>query len=112
LFTFSGFGNINLETVIAAVALISTAVAWLVDRYILRRKRLVYRVQVDAQIGVFPGEDKTQRMVDVEVRHQGVVVEDPSMSCSGWTTPAAWTSTRTTCTRGCRSHFRTARSSA
>lgn len=79
MFTFSGFGNINLETVIAAIALVSTAAAWLVDRYILRRKRLVYRVQVDAQIGVYPGVDKTQRMVDVEVRHQGVVVADPSI---------------------------------
>ncbi len=71
--------DINLETVIAAIALIGTVVAWLVDRYILRRKRLVYRVQVDAPIGVFPGEDKTQRMVDVEVRHQGAVVPDPSI---------------------------------
>ncbi|MEU4194416.1 substrate-binding domain-containing protein [Kribbella sp. NPDC026611] len=79
LFSFSNFGNINLETVIAAIALIGTAIAWLVDRYILRRKRLVYRVQVDARIGVYPGEEKTQRMVDVEVRHQGVVVEDPSI---------------------------------
>ncbi|MGY4766036.1 PstS family phosphate ABC transporter substrate-binding protein [Kribbella sp. CWNU-51] len=79
MFDFSGFGSINLETVIAAIALVSTAAAWLVDRYILRRKRLVYRVQVDAQIGVFPGEDKTQRMVDVEVRHQGAVVQDPSI---------------------------------
>jgi hypothetical protein len=79
LFDFSGFGNINLETVIAAIALIGTAVAWLLDRYVLRRKRLVYRVQVDAQIGVYPSQDKTQRMVDVEVRHQGAVVEDPSI---------------------------------
>ncbi|MEV6288537.1 substrate-binding domain-containing protein [Kribbella sp. NPDC051770] len=72
---FSGLGDINLETVIAAVALISTAVAWLVDRYFLRRKRLVYRVQVDAPIGVFP----SSHMVDVEVRHQGDVVEEPSV---------------------------------
>ena len=79
LFDFSGFGSINLETVIAAIALIGTAVAWLLDRYVLRRKRLVYRVQVDAQMGVYPSQDKTQRMVDVEVRHQGAVVEDPSI---------------------------------
>ena len=76
---FSGLGDINLETVLAAIALVSTAIAWLVDRYVLRRKRLVYRVQVDARIGVYPGTDKTHRMVDVEVRHQGVVVEDPSI---------------------------------
>jgi len=72
---FSGLGDINLETVIAAVALIGTVVVWLVDRYFLRRKRLVYRVQVDAPIGVFP----SSHMVDVEVRHQGDVVPDPSI---------------------------------
>ncbi|MGC4941393.1 substrate-binding domain-containing protein [Kribbella sp. DT2] len=72
---FSGLGDINLETVIAAIALISTAIAWTVDRYFLRRKRLVYRVQVDAPIGVFP----SSHMVDVEVRHQGDVVEEPSV---------------------------------
>ncbi|GAA1673719.1 substrate-binding domain-containing protein [Kribbella yunnanensis] len=79
MFDFSGFASVNLETVIAAVALIGTAIAWLVDRYVLRRKRLVYRVQVDARIGVYPRADQTQRMVDVEVRHQGSVVTDPSI---------------------------------
>lgn len=72
---FSGLGDINLETVIAAVALIGTVIVWLVDRYFLRRKRLVYRVQVDAPIGVFP----SSHMVDVEVRYQGAVVPDPSI---------------------------------
>ena len=76
---FSGLGDINLETIIAAIALIASVVAWLIDRYILRRKRLVYRVQVDAPMGVYPSADKTQRMVDVEVRHQGAVVENPSI---------------------------------
>lgn len=59
---FSGLGDINLETVIAAIALIGTVIVWLVDRYFLRRKRLVYWVQVDAPIGVFP----SSHMVDVE----------------------------------------------
>jgi ABC-type phosphate transport system substrate-binding protein len=72
---FSGLGDINLETVIAAIALIGTVIVWLVDRYFLRRKRLVYRVQVDAPIGVFP----SSHMVDVEVRYQGSVVPDPSI---------------------------------
>ncbi|WP_158294125.1 hypothetical protein [Kribbella sp. VKM Ac-2568] len=72
---FSGLGDINLETVIAAIALIGTVIVWLVDRYFLRRKRLVYRVQVDAPIGVFP----SSHMVDVEVRYQGAVVPDPSI---------------------------------
>jgi phosphate transport system substrate-binding protein len=72
---FSGLGDISLETVISAVALIGTMVVWLVDRYFLRRKRLVYRVQVDAPIGVFP----SSHMVDVEVRYQGAVVPDPSI---------------------------------
>jgi ABC-type phosphate transport system substrate-binding protein len=72
---FSGLGDISLETVISAVALIGTIVVWLVDRYFLRRKRLVYRVQVDAPIGVFP----SSHMVDVEVRYQGAVVPDPSI---------------------------------
>ena len=71
----SGLGDINLETVIAAIALIGTVVVWLADRYFLRRKRLVYRVQVDAPIGVFP----SSHMVDVEVRYQGAVVPDPSI---------------------------------
>ncbi|WP_433002269.1 PstS family phosphate ABC transporter substrate-binding protein [Kribbella sp. CA-294648] len=71
----SGLGEINLETVIAATALVGTVVVWLVDRYFLRRKRLVYRVQVDAPIGVFP----SSHMVDVEVRYQGAVVPDPSI---------------------------------
>ena len=38
---FTGLGDINLETIIAAIALIASVVAWLIDRYILRRKRLV-----------------------------------------------------------------------
>ena len=41
MFDFSGFGNINLETVIAAVTLVGTSVIWLLDRYLWRRKRLV-----------------------------------------------------------------------
>jgi ABC-type phosphate transport system substrate-binding protein len=72
---FSGIGNLNLETVISAIALIGTVIVWLVDRYFLRRKRLVYRIQVDAPIGVFP----SSHMVDVEVRYQGAVVPDPSI---------------------------------
>ncbi|TDO33235.1 ABC-type phosphate transport system substrate-binding protein [Kribbella sp. VKM Ac-2527] len=77
---FSGLGDINLETVIAAVALIGTAIAWLVDRYFLRRKRLVYRVQVDAPIGVnSPMAQDDSPMVDVEFRHKGSVIEEPSV---------------------------------
>jgi phosphate transport system substrate-binding protein len=79
LFDFSGFGSINIETVIAAITLIGTCVIWLLDRYVWRRKRLVYRVQVDAQIGMHPKQDRAREMVDVEVVHQGTVVEDPSI---------------------------------
>lgn len=79
MFDFSGFGNINLETVIAAVTLIGTAVIWLLDRYLWRRKRLVYRVQVDAQIGVHPKQNHAKQMVDIEVVHQAAVVPDPSI---------------------------------
>jgi ABC-type phosphate transport system substrate-binding protein len=75
LVDFSGLGDINLETVIALITLIGTVIAWVLDRYLLRRKRLVYRVQVDAPIGVFP----SSHMVDVEVRYQGAVVPDPSI---------------------------------
>ncbi|MEV5961224.1 substrate-binding domain-containing protein [Kribbella sp. NPDC051952] len=78
MFDFSGFGDINLETVIAAVTLIGTSVIWLLDRYLWRRKRLVYRVQVDAQIGV-ANQDHARHLVDVEVMHQGAVVQDPSI---------------------------------
>jgi ABC-type phosphate transport system substrate-binding protein len=75
LVDLSGLGDINLETVIALITLIGTVIAWVLDRYLLRRKRLVYRVQVDAPIGVFP----SSHMVDVEVRYQGAVVPDPSI---------------------------------
>ena len=78
MFDFSGFGNINLETVIAAVTLFGTSIVWLLDRYLWRRKRLVYRVQVDAQIGVHP-KNQAKEMVDVEVVHQKTVVQDPSI---------------------------------
>ncbi|MGW7687090.1 PstS family phosphate ABC transporter substrate-binding protein [Kribbella sp. NPDC054772] len=79
MFDFSGFGSINIETVIAAVTLIGTAIVWLLDRYLWRRKRLVYRVQVDAQIGVHPRQNRAREMVDIEVVHQGTVVQDPSI---------------------------------
>ncbi|MFG1625832.1 PstS family phosphate ABC transporter substrate-binding protein [Kribbella sp. NPDC049227] len=79
MFDFSGFGSINIETVIAAVTLFGTSIVWLLDRYLLRRKRLVYRVQVDAQIGVHPKQNRAREMVDVEVVHQGTVVQDPSI---------------------------------
>ncbi|TDW22320.1 ABC-type phosphate transport system substrate-binding protein [Kribbella kalugense] len=79
MFDFSGFGSINIETVIAAVTLIGTAIIWLLDRYVWRRKRLVYRVQVDAQIGVHPRQNRAKEMVDIEVVHQGKAVHDPSI---------------------------------
>ncbi|WP_157997229.1 PstS family phosphate ABC transporter substrate-binding protein [Kribbella rubisoli] len=79
LFDFSGFGSINIETVIALVTLIGTAIVWLLDRYVWRRKRLVYRVQVDAQIGVHPRQNRAKEMVDIEVVHQGKAVHDPSI---------------------------------
>ncbi|MBP2352812.1 hypothetical protein JOF29_003895 [Kribbella aluminosa] len=54
LLDFSGLGNIDLGTVIALVSPTGTSIVWLLDRYVWRRKRLVYRVQVDARIGVHP----------------------------------------------------------
>ncbi|HZX06693.1 PstS family phosphate ABC transporter substrate-binding protein [Kribbella sp.] len=79
MFDFSGLGNIDLGTVIALVSLVGTSIVWLLDRYVWRRKRLVYRVQVDAQIGVHPRQGQARDLVDVEVRHQNEVVEDPSI---------------------------------
>ncbi|WP_350276097.1 substrate-binding domain-containing protein [Kribbella sp. HUAS MG21] len=76
---FSELGNIDLGTVIALVSLIGTSIVWLLDRYLWRRKRLVYRVQVDAQIGVHPRQTRAREMVDIEVVHQGTVVQDPSI---------------------------------
>ncbi|MFG1909822.1 PstS family phosphate ABC transporter substrate-binding protein [Kribbella sp. NPDC048928] len=73
------FGNIDLGTVIALVSLVGTSIVWLLDRYVWRRKRLVYRVQVDAQIGVHPHQGQAHELVDVEVRHQNEVVPDPSI---------------------------------
>ncbi|MFD7155289.1 PstS family phosphate ABC transporter substrate-binding protein [Kribbella sp. NPDC059898] len=72
-------GNIDLGTVIALVSLVGTSIVWLLDRYVWRRKRLVYRVQVDAQIGVHPRQGQAHELVDVEVRHQNEVVQDPSI---------------------------------
>lgn len=79
MFDFTGLGNIDLGTVIALVSLVGTSIVWLLDRYVWRRKRLVYRVQVDAQIGVHPRQGQAQELVDVEVRHQNEVVQDPSI---------------------------------
>ncbi|WP_427893087.1 PstS family phosphate ABC transporter substrate-binding protein [Kribbella sp. GL6] len=73
------FANIDLGTVIALVSLVGTSIVWLLDRYVWRRKRLVYRVQVDAQIGVHPRQGQAHELVDVEVRHQNEVVQDPSI---------------------------------
>jgi hypothetical protein len=67
LFDFSGLGNIDLGAVIALVSLIGTTIVWLLDRYLWRRKRLVYRVQVDAQIGVHPRQNRAREMVDPRV---------------------------------------------
>ncbi|MFF0267927.1 PstS family phosphate ABC transporter substrate-binding protein [Kribbella sp. NPDC004536] len=78
LFDFSGLGNIDLGTAVSLVSVIVTAIVWLLDRYLWRRKRLVYRVQVDAQIGVHP-KSRARDLVDVEVRHQNQVVDDPSI---------------------------------
>jgi ABC-type phosphate transport system substrate-binding protein len=79
LFDFSGLGTIDLGTVISLVSVLVTAIVWLLDRYLWRRKRLVYRVQVDAQIGVHPSQSRARDLVDVEVRHQNQVVDDPSI---------------------------------
>jgi phosphate transport system substrate-binding protein len=79
LFDFSGLATIDLGTVIALVSLIGTSIVWLLDRYFWRRKRLVYRVQVDAQIGVHPRQDRAREMVDIEVVHQGTAVQEPSI---------------------------------
>ncbi|GAA1596593.1 substrate-binding domain-containing protein [Kribbella karoonensis] len=80
MFDFSGLGSIDLGTAVSLVSVIVTAIVWLLDRYVWRRKRLVYRVQVDAQIGVHPRQGHARDLVDVEVRHQGEVVQDPSIA--------------------------------
>lgn len=79
MFDFSGLGSIDLGTVIALVSLIGTSIVWLLDRYFWRRKRLVYRVQVDAQIGVHPQQNRAREVVDIEVVHQGTAVQEPSI---------------------------------
>ena len=79
MFDFSGLGTIDLGTVIALVSLIGTSIVWLLDRYFWRRKRLVYRVQVDAQIGVHPQQNRAREVVDIEVVHQGTAVQEPSI---------------------------------
>jgi hypothetical protein len=63
--------------VIAGVALLVTIVAWLFDRFLLRRRRLVYRVQVDTPIGVHPQAHKDK--VDVAVSYQDKEIADPSI---------------------------------
>ncbi|TCC32870.1 PstS family phosphate ABC transporter substrate-binding protein [Kribbella speibonae] len=79
MFDFSELGTIDLGTVIALVSLLGTSIVWLLDRYLWRRKRLVYRVQVDAQIGVHPSQKRAREMVDIEVVHQGQAVQEPSI---------------------------------
>lgn len=69
--------TVSLDTVIAGVALLVTIVAWLFDRFLLRRRRLVYRVQVDTPIGVHPQAHKDK--VDVAVSYQDKEIADPSI---------------------------------
>ncbi len=69
--------TVSLDTLIAAVALLATVGAWLVDRFLLRRRRLVYRVQVDTPIGVHPQAHKDKVQVAVTYRTQEVA--DPSI---------------------------------
>src|SRR6266542_1480893 len=69
--------TVSLDTVIAGVALLGTIVAWLFDRFLLRRRRLVYRVQVDTPIGVHPQAHKDK--VDVAVSYQKKEIADPSI---------------------------------
>lgn len=64
------------ETSISGIALLVTIAIWVADRYVVRRRRLVYRIQVDQSIGVTP---KTAHMVAVEFRYRGDVVHDPSI---------------------------------
>lgn len=62
--SFENLGDVSLEAALAAMALLGTVTVWLVDRLLFQRRRLAYRVQMDAPLDVTPSTD----LVDVELR--------------------------------------------
>jgi phosphate transport system substrate-binding protein len=63
-------------TILAAAGLVLTLGLWLVDRYVVRRRRLSYRVHWDRSVTF--GSAHAQSM-GLKINHRGAVVDQPSI---------------------------------
>ncbi len=73
--SFQNLGDFSLEAALTTFALVATLTLWLVDRLVFQRRRIAYRVQMDAPVHLTPAI----AMVDVELRRHGTVVRDASL---------------------------------
>jgi phosphate transport system substrate-binding protein len=73
--SFASLGDVTLEAVLAIVGLVGTVALWLTDRYVLQRRKIAYRVQMDAALHVTPATE----LVDIELRRHGRLVENASL---------------------------------
>ncbi len=64
----------NIGTFLSALGLCGALAGWLLDRFVGQRRRVTYRVHLDAPVGVTPAS--AGQLVDIELRRDGNVVPE------------------------------------
>ena len=70
------FDNESLQTIFTVLTLVATSAGWLFDRYVVRRRRLSYRVHWNRPVDLAP---PVAHGMDLSITHGGAVVQDPSL---------------------------------
>jgi ABC-type phosphate transport system substrate-binding protein len=65
----------DIQTILAVVTLIATTGGWLFDRYVVRRRRLSYRVHWNRPVDVTP---TAAHGMNLSIMHDGTMVDRPS----------------------------------
>jgi phosphate transport system substrate-binding protein len=69
------FTSDDIQTTLAVVTLVATTGGWLFDRYVVRRRRISYRVHWDRPVDATPNRRDPMRL---SISHNGSVVDQPS----------------------------------
>ena len=71
-----GFSNDNFQTAFTALTLAATITGWLFDRYVVRRRRLSYRVHWNRPVDVTPA---VAHNINLSIVRDGQLVAQPSV---------------------------------
>src|SRR5262245_62744530 len=70
--------NIDPAALLTACTLVATIAGWLIDRYWTRRKRIIYRVQLNTPIGMTPRDARS--IVELQLQRAGGIVSNASLT--------------------------------